>query len=659
MKDLSFLRRISGTVLVLLLLGCDPEIQPDSTDQNDIRESMGSKSKCKKGKFKNKKCSDDSKFVDAQGYSCSHWTAFDCNRAEEMGYDSKQAKKIKDKCKKSCGLCPVDLQTCYGYRGNGSSVFSTIGGIARLFDQYKAPDAVVGTSSGSVAAFLTESIMVPNAVYECPNCSQKEISERRSFMLKAFPLSIKAVSESDGLKEDFEKIEQAKEVYETIAALLGGIGLSGAEDGESGEGLSLPDSEEVKAVLNAATLTILKTQSVELKNFIAPEYYKISGVGGTPDPGLVDKAIGNLLMFQGITDGSEFTRQRLMYPGVVNFDYIFELVGVVADWFAGYGTDYPAEHLSVLLDHCASQTRGKWWNTIAEKAYNGSDCGTAYYRLFKKYFNDRKKNSTGKKRIDEPMGVYIPAFVSTSAISENRTVASMNAWADAGDFDRIDELDLGRKNFKVLYFGPDNYKDMINRNRCMYKDVVTKNIVSMGSVSWLMGMKASGQEPATARAMTFTLDGEDYLSTGGYVDQLQSKLMRMIGCKQTVAINNNEPIFGFANRYSSKIWNLDQNLVMDLLDPDDPKSAESIAFEETDALLCARWNGYGISETWEMADNAYHNFLFTEEADLLLERALFTRLDGEITTTEAPPKTCYDLPDERGEQFPPYTVSEE
>ena len=543
------------------------------------------------------------------------------------------------------------LDRCFGYRGNGSSVFATIGGIARLFDQFGSPAAVFGTSSGSVAAFLTESVMVPNAPYACNGCSAADIAERRSFMLKAFPLLMNAMAESDGMVEDFRKIKVAKEIYAAIMKLnlMPAPGVNGGVS--ENKWLS---SVEVKQLLNYSALTVLNNTSRELKYFINPEYYKISGIGGQANPVLVDKAIENVISFQGEAKENKFQRQNLMMPGVVHFNHIFKTIGVLADFYAGYGSEYPKTAMNALLLQCAKSTRGIWWNDIAAKPFGTSTCGNEYYRLMSTYFNSRKKNTTDLKRIDEKIGTYIPAFVSTSAIGGNEIVASMSQFADAGEYDRIDALNLGRENFKVLYFGSADYKGIISANKKMFNDVITNNIVSMGAVSWLTAIKASGQEPATDRAGLFSEAGQNYLATGGYVDQLQSKIMRMAGCSQNIVINTNSPILGFANRYAPRTWNLDKNLVGDMLDPEDPHSSESLGFTQTSALLCSRWDSYGLKETWEMADNSYFNYIFTDEESLLAGSESFFRKNGEQTTKRDQPKACYALKSERSNQFEAY-----
>jgi V8-like Glu-specific endopeptidase len=53
-------------------------------------------------------CADLSGYRDAQGYSCSDWSGFDCSRAaEDYGYTTAQEASIVANCKLSCGTCPA------------------------------------------------------------------------------------------------------------------------------------------------------------------------------------------------------------------------------------------------------------------------------------------------------------------------------------------------------------------------------------------------------------------------------------------------------------------------------------------------------------------------------------------------------------------------
>ena len=61
-------------------------------------------------------CTDTAGFVDAQGYACSDWVGYDCNRAQEdWNYTAVQETAIKNNCKKSCSLCEVECTDTAGF----------------------------------------------------------------------------------------------------------------------------------------------------------------------------------------------------------------------------------------------------------------------------------------------------------------------------------------------------------------------------------------------------------------------------------------------------------------------------------------------------------------------------------------------------------------
>ena len=382
-------------------------------------------------------------------------------------------------------------KTCYGFRGNGSSVFSTIGGISRLLDQYPAPDALFGTSSGSVAAFLTESVLIPsNEVYSIGSdgtpLAKEAINERRSFMLKSFPLLV------DGLfsprTQLGKEITISSEIYSLLSKLQGF--LPHREKSEDG----ILSHAYVKTTLGGVALLGLRNNTKELHKLISPEFYRVLGLDEEPaNPELIDKIIENLLAFQGLAENPEFRRQNLMYPGIINFDYIFYLMGHIADWYAGYGNSYPTERMRSLLDRCADGSRGLWWNEIEDR----SSCSQEYFNLFLAYVNPRLAAGVQPKRLHQAIGSHIPAYVSTSAIGgqdrNGHDIADlMNRYTDSGQFDRIDtDILASREHFHVLYFSPENKRQALLANPMGFDDILTEKTVAMGSLSWLMAMKAS------------------------------------------------------------------------------------------------------------------------------------------------------------------------
>ena len=54
-------------------------------------------------------CADLAGYTDAQGYACSDWVGYDCDRAaEDWGYSQAEEENMRDSCKQSCGLCGSD-----------------------------------------------------------------------------------------------------------------------------------------------------------------------------------------------------------------------------------------------------------------------------------------------------------------------------------------------------------------------------------------------------------------------------------------------------------------------------------------------------------------------------------------------------------------------
>jgi hypothetical protein len=76
---------------------------------------------------------------------------------------------------------------CLAVRGNGYKVPVTLAAMARLSEEFGVADVVLGTSSGSIAAFLYENILLNPAIHDCgaESCSNAELGRRLSLALKS------------------------------------------------------------------------------------------------------------------------------------------------------------------------------------------------------------------------------------------------------------------------------------------------------------------------------------------------------------------------------------------------------------------------------------------------------------------------------------------
>ena len=82
---------------------------------------------------------------------------------------------------------PKELNKCVSLRGNGDRIFATIHSLASLVEYYGHHDAILGSSSGSITAFLYESVMLNPNMWKCGRraCTEKESRMRIAFTLKS------------------------------------------------------------------------------------------------------------------------------------------------------------------------------------------------------------------------------------------------------------------------------------------------------------------------------------------------------------------------------------------------------------------------------------------------------------------------------------------
>ncbi|NNE73490.1 MAG: hypothetical protein HKN26_07500, partial [Acidimicrobiales bacterium] len=79
--------------------------------------------------------------------------------------------------------------TCAGVRGNGQNLFAHYGSLARHVEEYGAITCVAGGSSGSITAFILESIWANPDVHNCrndrPGCNRRGRDARMALLLKS------------------------------------------------------------------------------------------------------------------------------------------------------------------------------------------------------------------------------------------------------------------------------------------------------------------------------------------------------------------------------------------------------------------------------------------------------------------------------------------
>ncbi|MEM9727396.1 MAG: hypothetical protein AAF997_02340, partial [Myxococcota bacterium] len=286
--------------------------------------------------------------------------------------------------------------TCAGVRGNGQNLFAHYGVLARQVEEYGAVTCVAGGSSGSITAFVLESIWANPDVHNCRRgrCGNRARDARMALLLKSFTGLV-----DTGLFEDVA----------TVQALIEGV-----------------DAEDIPGLLQGpfpeegveALIRVLR----DLGPLINPEVFVL--LATSPDPvfhatDIIDGLQKGLAFI--VDDPKVFLR-----TSVINFDEVATLFGLYGSFYAGYG---PADRagFSRWLNRCARASRGMTWEELTElPGTEGRTCGETFSDLFNEY-REAFLASDSPNRVDDPVGAYLPAFGVTGVLTGD----AITLWEEA------------------------------------------------------------------------------------------------------------------------------------------------------------------------------------------------------------------------------------
>ena len=476
----------------------------------------------------------------------------------------------------------VKQSTCAGVRGNGQNLFAHYGALARHVEEYGAITCIAGGSSGSITAFLYESMWVNPDVQFCQpkrRCSNAERDARIALLLK----SVIGQTEA-GLFQDAA----------IVAALIQGIS----------EG-------DIKALLNGPTphegvdafVRLLR----DLGPLINPE--AIDLLLTSPDP-----VFHALDIIDGLEKGLQFIvddPRVFLRTSVINFDAFAELIGGIASFYAGYGP-IDREALQLWFRDCADASTGLTWEeTAALPGPMGLTCGEALTDQFNQY---REAFALGgaPNRVDDPVGEYLPAFGVTGVLTGDAIPLwedARAAWLAAApipfepDFD-----DVG-----VGWWGaPRELKLMGRALDKNYTDLTSEQFVPLGDTSWREVLSSSPAEPGFSPAVPLASGA---LSVGGWADPLRVLPLQALGADKTIAVNRLGGVGGFTANVTELLNASDRDMEL-LYSTTDPASTFYISLETATGVWCTNWDGQGGIPN-ALFNDAYNSPLITMDGTFL------------------------------------------
>ena len=479
------------------------------------------------------------------------------------------------KCDGAAGVGDVDgdgTSLCLAIRGNGARITAHFGALARLLEHHGLVDGVAGGSSGSVSAFLLESIQQNPAVYACDGgCTNREAGERAAFLLK----SIRGYAEV---------------LLETDEALAFG------EVGRLAAAIRERRVDELLETDPAAAVAALEAllASPELRDLVNPELGAL--LAASPDPahhaGDVVDSVSAGLSFTA-TDATIFVR-----PGVVRFPGFVERLGRVGSFYAGYGLAEPGA-LADLLDACAPAARGRTWAEAAAAPYGATTCGDAFRELVAGWRDDRAQ-APGRSRLDDPVGGTLPALVTTGVLEG----AAVDAWRAArADYQAARQvaLPVAWDDVGVGYFGDAGDLERVLAAGAARTDARSRKRRALGAATWRTALETSPAEPGLSRGVELA-DGR--VSVGGWSDLAPVLVLEDLGCDQVVYVTREGGAGSFETGISRLLGLADADAPA-LFALDEPSSSAHQALAAAGGVWCSDWDAPPVADLDAMTSIGY------------------------------------------------------
>lgn len=443
---------------------------------------------------------------------------------------------------------------CVGIRGNGPRLWAHYSSIARIIEEFGAVGGAAGGSSGSISVFLAESINANPLLRTCDGraCSQPEFRARMALLYK----SLEGL-QSAGLIAD---IIAVIELVDAIAA--GDIqGLLDGDDPLAGVDalLDILQDADIQSIINPELLTLL-LQSPD------PVFHANDIIAG----------LAASLSFQ-VTDALPLVR-----PGPINFAAFANLIGRLGSFYAGYGP-FDEAATQTFLSNCAVSGSGLDWPAVAALPAGGSTCGELFAGLFDTYRDTFDPNSD-PNRLDDPIGMYLPALVTTSVL-QGDAVAEF-AQAKASYFAAQDvSLNVNFDDVGFGYWGSEADLDAVAGNLDM-SDPKSARFTSLGEDVWRNIVSVSPAEPGLSRALELP-DGR--VSAGGWSDPVPTQVLNALSCPRVILVNRRDGIGGFTTGVATQLGASAADLDAQY-DLSDPGSGFSRSLSEASGVWCTDWD---------------------------------------------------------------------
>jgi hypothetical protein len=494
----------------------------------------------------------------------------------------------------------TSAERCVALRGNGTHIVAHVMGLARLLPEWGEIHGFAGGSSATITTFLYESMSLNPAVKALDG--KPKASALALLMKSTIGYATQVAAEPEW---------KALLSFQSLAARLqekGIFDLAQTDHKKLASDLrAILGSDEFRDLVNPEVLRMLQPLSANDQNFAR-------------NVKEVQKAAVSLVNLDA-EDSDVFFR-----PGIVNFSKFVELIGRVADFYAGYGRKQA--DMASFLNDCSAGTDDRLWSELSTKATAKGTCGERFTAIIKDWRANRSEKST--HRVDDLPGLATKSITITSVVKEPSAMKKLQDYETLYKASKPRRMDFNFEDVRFGYWISRGLKqDLVESWTRSSDDWKAKKAINLGSNStWRQILEKSPQEPSLGKYTSFESNEHlaGALSLGGWADLHPVQILKAAGCQdviyltrrtdETVFISKGPPFEGRKASGLAEILGMDKAGFEAIYSLDNPRSAFSSALRAADGVWCTDWNKFSAFEQTGIAMDAWNSPLITEDARL-------------------------------------------
>jgi hypothetical protein len=313
-------------------------------------------------------------------------------------------------------------------------------------------------------------------------------------------------------------------------------------------------------------------------------------------------------------------------PGLLEFSHFIEVIGRVADFYAGNGVDQK-RFTRFMLD-CAPGTGDLMWSEIAGKKIDGGTCGSVFGGMVRDWRTSADYRSG--KRLNHTPGLALPTIMVTSVVQDPGAVAKLANYDNLYHQGVSRKLDLNFQDVKFGYWISKGFpSDVIERWNATNADGKSRKAVSLGEArTWREILEKSPREPSLGKYMPFA-PGElaaGSVSLGGWADLHPVQVLKAAGCgkvvyltrqtPETTFISAGKPFEGRKPSGLAELLGMTANDYDAIYNLDSAQSGYARALVQADGVWCTNWNKFSAMEQEGIAMDAWRSPLITKDREL-------------------------------------------